>query len=300
MTTAPSVHEPRARVFVAIPSYRDTAVVETINRLRDEADHDLRFGVCLQDDDEQIAEALRAMPDVDLIHLPPEAARGAAFARRICWSQYGGEDWALSVDAHVPWIIPHWDSKLIVQATNTGHPKPVLSCWPAYQPEEGHWLVQVTDLIRYSDPDSPFSWLEARHLWRDSPPDIPLPCRNLCAAMLFGPGSIMEDIRWPWWLDSGDGAEEPCLTIQAWEAGYSLWHPEGSTIGTLPGTPHPEHGRQRRWADGNPPGWHEPSGPKGQHCRDWFESPDRQPFRDYAGIQTDGTALPHDEWIKTL
>ena len=76
-------------LFVAVPSYRDPSVVRSIDTLRAKADCPVRFGVCLQDDDDATRQALLDMPDVDVVHLRAKEARGGYLSRGLSVGTFG-------------------------------------------------------------------------------------------------------------------------------------------------------------------------------------------------------------------
>lgn len=115
-------------ILVEIPAYCDPEVVKTVKAaLANAANPDrIRFVVCLQDDDGERLEALRAMAAVRLKHYAVKDAPGACAARYECNLMYDGEDFVFHTDAHMRFA-KFWDVAMIEQWRSCGDEKAVLS-----------------------------------------------------------------------------------------------------------------------------------------------------------------------------
>ena len=282
-------------IFVAVPSYRDPSVVHSINRLRATASRSLVFGACIHDADPDLIQQLGAMPDVRMIVEPPEQARGVVEARRMCWSMWSGEPWGLSIDAHT-WSEPGWDDDLIAQAEAVG-PRGVLTTNPqsdGWEREDGsvdkHTLHRSQPQrpggfvmpSRQDKAPQPGDWLPHGLTWRAfEEQGLPVQAFRASMSMVFGPGEFLLDtVGWPQWHGTLGGPEEPWFTIALWEAGYTLWHPEGRAIRTAsPRATGGRCGRNQLWRDDPPARQTEYQSPVGtwreRREADWFTSPGR-------------------------
>ena len=290
-----------ADIFVVVPAYRDPQIVDTITRLRETATASLRFGAIVNDDDERVRKALLAMPDVDLFWHSADAARGVAFARTIGWSMWSGEPWGLSVDAHNG-AEPGWDESCLAQqqwATKKSGRPAVLSASSAAE----DWDGKREDRPRPGGFvfESGGDWgkrgvREGYHTtWATFPElDRPRPARLLSMAFSFFPGPLF-DLRWPSW--TGYWSEEPWFTLSAYEAGYSLWHPEGRLITTACWYQQKEHGAHR-YREDRPVGvqWERRKQKwSNRAAEEYFASPRHDPYHAYAGA-ADGYPRNKDWW----
>ncbi|MDE2927699.1 MAG: hypothetical protein OXT71_14990 [Acidobacteriota bacterium] len=259
----------------------------------------------LHDDNQDIVDELAAMHDVDLFHQHPEEARGVVAARRIGWSMWRGERWGLSVDAHT-WACPGWDEKCIAQqqwGSKISEKPALLSSSPMIPPWEASPFPDRNGEIGGSvfevfPEQEPCRYLRAPYIttWQRFPEeDRPVPARRLSMAFAFFPGSVFERVPWPHWVCYT--TEEPWWTVAIYEAGYSIWHPQGDILRTAEPPTQTGNGATRYWKD-------RPRLLRRDTSSDWqaarakryfWRSPDRDAYHAYCGTAV-GYPINKDWW----
>lgn len=141
------------RIFIAIASYRDQELWQTLDSVITQADDAsrLHIAICWQDDNElnhpiaagwqprkvslilgfPVYQLEGSAARVDLIAVPYQQAKGVGFARSLCDQLYQHEQWFLQIDAHTLFA-QHWDNYLIdllITLTQNGE-KPLISSYP--------------------------------------------------------------------------------------------------------------------------------------------------------------------------
>jgi hypothetical protein len=98
-------------LFVAIASYRDPEVLNTVRWLVERACHPekLRIVVLEQNEPHDASVKSLGLPQVEVIEMPASEARGPLYARALLREQYSGEDIYVQLDSHL-WPRPHWDA----------------------------------------------------------------------------------------------------------------------------------------------------------------------------------------------
>lgn len=100
------LHPTRTKIFVSVPSFRDTACNETINSAFENAANPERIviGACEQNSVLESESCMRgknvAFGEIRVISIPANQARGPCLARYYCATLYRGEDVYLQIDSH--------------------------------------------------------------------------------------------------------------------------------------------------------------------------------------------------------
>jgi [Skp1-protein]-hydroxyproline N-acetylglucosaminyltransferase len=133
-----------SKIFVSIPSFRDSETVPTLNALFATAHNPERIfcGVVLQLEDgeshdetiwEQIVSLAKTNANVRYVRLHSKDAMGPCYARGLSQMLHRGEDYVLQIDAHMRFR-PNWDEYLIQQhqalVDSTNNPKVMLTTYP--------------------------------------------------------------------------------------------------------------------------------------------------------------------------
>ena len=292
----------RPTVFASVAAYCDPDAVATVRSLVENATMDVRVGVCWQGDDDTAAR-LRECPEVELIHLRQQDARGPAFARALVQQMYYGERWYAQFDAHME-VEPGWDAKLAQQSSLVPF-KSVLTTYPQRIGDNNLGHVCIIDRVRAKSPTGPVGRPE---LWSlDRFEGRPLPTMGtLAAGFLWAPGRWVRHVPWDPEYYYG---EEFGHAVRSWTHGYDAWHPAASVVR------HRYGGSRRHHTDH--PGWPVRS----RHARARIatllgrgdEAPSSlgvygpgskrtvESFFEWTGIAPDGgAAMKYGEWLAAL
>ena len=222
---------PLDRIYVQIPAYRDTELSKTLLDLYAKATgpQGLRTGVVWQRArGERLDAAVRALPNLEILEVPHEAARGCNWARGVLQDRWRGERYTLLLDSHHRFVTG-WDRLLIgmyetlrAQASE----KPLLTAYlPAYDPEREpggrrkrpykiyplareHGLL--TKLTSYPLP----GWQKRQG---------PAEANFLSLHFIFGAGMFNRDV--PADPDIYFFGDEVAMGLRAYTLGYDLFHP---------------------------------------------------------------------------
>lgn len=109
-------------IFVSIASYRDDVCSTTLTSLYKMAQHPNRItvGICQQnkrDDTDCVENSLTNdissyKKNVRIIRIPEYEAKGPTWARYLCSTLWGGEEYYLQIDSHTKFV-KNWDTKCI-------------------------------------------------------------------------------------------------------------------------------------------------------------------------------------------
>jgi hypothetical protein len=218
-------------IFISIASYRDSELGPTIADCLAKArfPERLRFGVCWQHAEEEVAPGPLADPRCSVIDLDWRDSRGGWWARARTMELWHGEDWLLQLDAHHRFA-PDWDVALLEQAAATGSDRPLLTAiLPTYSHEEpGDGMAE------------PQAWQTRVHRFVDGIPrfipalmptlegERPMRARFLCGHFVFAPAAFVEEV--PYDPDLYMFGGEPVMTLRAYTHGFDLFHPSKAVI----------------------------------------------------------------------
>jgi len=205
---------PVADLFIQVVSYCDPRLPATIWNLRHNAARRVRFGVVVDDDDEERMRLVQSMPDVDAICGDPTRARGPVYARHLAQGLWEGEPWYVSVDAHTE-AVDRWDERLIGEIERIGG-RTVLTNIPApVLPFDRCHLQRITE----TDAEWGFGGTEVVALDTGGEPR---PAAIVCCGTFIAPSSFLSDVPIDPHLDHR--AEETALALRAFTHGYDLWN----------------------------------------------------------------------------
>lgn len=200
-----------ARVFVALASYRDPDLDNTIQSLLDTAAGSIRIGLVDQ------GETCTSMnPAIDQLTLDPHEARGTCWARHLAHAMREGEPWTYQCDSHIR-MREGWDDLLIADMKQVGG-RSILTAYP-------------TSLDGKMEGDQSLihsAHFEGRRLVGEAsirPADGSVsPSRGLVSASsLFAPSAFFDEVPYdPYLVFAG---EEDTLGLRAWTHDWDIWSP---------------------------------------------------------------------------
>ena len=224
-------------VFVAIAAYREPELHLTIDDClaRATAPERLRFGICLQYDDEGGPETAEGCIDdlladdrFRVLKFHHEQSQGGCWARHLAQGLYDGEDYTLQVDSHTRFA-PGWDAELLEQMASFPSAKPLITGFPPLYhrhrgkdripkfPEGG---VVPTTLVRCFSSEG---WVDHPTVAIAENTKVPRRTRVLSGAFVFTLGQWNDEVRQdPDHLYTG---EEFALTLRSFTWGYDLFNP---------------------------------------------------------------------------
>ena len=198
-------------VFVQIASYQDSKIVRTLESLSRSATLRVRFGVVIDDDDDERVAQVQQYADV--IRLRPDPARGPVFARHLAQSMWEGEPWYVSIDAHMI-ASQGWDERLVVSMTAADNAKTVFTAIPP-----GGLPFEQCNLQVVLDLDAEWGFGGTRIDAIDTG-GATLPASIICSSQFIAPSRFIQDVPIDPFLDHR--AEETAMTLRAYTHGYDL------------------------------------------------------------------------------
>lgn len=201
-----------ASVFVAIASYRDPDLRNTVESLLDTARSSLRIGVVMQG-----GEAFPDFPCVDSVHVSPYESRGAGWARNLAWSFREGEPFAYQCDPHVR-MRDGWDEALLEDYRRIGMERVILSAYPASLDCDIVGQQSVVEAAHFEGPR-----LVAEASVRPTAGEPVLSRGLVSGSHLFAPSFLLDEVPYdPFYLFGG---EEDTFSARAWTRGWDIWCP---------------------------------------------------------------------------
>ena len=211
------------RIFVQIPSYRDTECQWTIKDLFEKARHPERIfvGVCWQfvpEEDQDCFKVVTRPEQVRTVEYHAKASRGVGWARHQAQLLWQGEEYALQTDAHMRFV-PEWDVLLMEKlytcpterslltafvpdapAPASEAPLPVLSVVPKQFCKDG--LLELTHCAALTGQSSQ---------------------AFICPRFLFGPSGFTTSVPADPHLDRYEGLSR---AVRLWTHGWNLFLPD--------------------------------------------------------------------------
>ena len=146
-------NKPRT-IFVSVASYRDDVCNSTLQSLFSMADkpENVFVGICQQNKkgDDECNKGFEDSPNVRIIRIPYYEAKGPTYARYLCSTLLGNEEFFLQIDSHSK-LVKGWDTlcmQMIQEIKDKKlSKKPVLSHYPkeieSYESEtdQSKWVV---------------------------------------------------------------------------------------------------------------------------------------------------------------
>jgi hypothetical protein len=218
------------KIFVQIASYRDPELVNTIEDALSKASDSskISFGICHQfgNDKWDTLEKYKKYSNFRVSAVPYFNSKGACWSRNITQALYAGEDFTLQIDSHTRFE-DKWDEKFLSVYYNTKDPNAVITTYPSmFTPGQTYdqYNKDIYSCHVYSMKDG-FISARPRKLEDKS---NPVKAVSLAAGLIFGPGSIINDVRYdPNLYFTG---EEASLAIRLFTSGYNLYHPNINLI----------------------------------------------------------------------
>lgn len=224
----------RARIFVAIASYRDPECQWTIKDLFAKAAHPERIfvGVLWQTIEGEDARCFVEPPprpeQVRARHVDARESQGACWARAETSALWQGEEWALQIDSHMRFEAG-WDEILLAMAAAVPSDKPIISTYPSgYLPPDTLRRDAMFAMgAKEFRPDG-ILLMQGRYLSIKDPPPAPLPGAFISAAFVFGPASWLTEVPYdPHLYFFG---EEISMAVRLWTHGYDIYHPHRQVL----------------------------------------------------------------------
>jgi glycosyltransferase involved in cell wall biosynthesis len=217
-------------IFIQIAAYRDPQLVPTVLDCIANATYPDRLKFCIawqHSADEQI-NAIKYLPNVEILDIPYLESKGACWARNKIQQQYRGETYTLQLDSHHRFV-KGWDTELEAmsdQLKKTGVLKPVLTTYgssfnPQNDPAERGKLPYKLTFDRFI-PEGAVFFLPAT-INNCAKLTAPQPARFYSGHFCFAPGSFAVDVQHdPNYYFHG---EEISIAVRAYTHGYDLFHP---------------------------------------------------------------------------
>ncbi len=219
------------RIFVQIPTYRDTELVPTLRDLFAKAARPDLLRVVLfwqRAPGESLPASLLRRKNLEVLEVPAEQSRGCNWARSLLQKEWRGEPFTLMIDSHHRFA-RHWDhtTRTIYDSLRArGVRRPAVTAYlPPYRPDtEPHsrrrMPLQIYPLaredgvlFRLTSFPIPF-WHRVRE---------PVPADYLSLHFLFTDGDFNHDV--PFDPDFYFMGDEVAISLRAWTTGFDLFHP---------------------------------------------------------------------------
>ncbi|MGH6798425.1 MAG: GlcNAc-transferase family protein, partial [Roseiarcus sp.] len=127
-------------IYVQIPAYRDSELSSTLRDLYQNAARPERLRVRVMwqhGEGERLDEAVRDLPNLEIVALPAERSRGCNWARNLLQREWRGEPYTLLLDSHHRFARDWDDAALSMYHSlrERGVRKPLLTAYlPPYDP----------------------------------------------------------------------------------------------------------------------------------------------------------------------
>lgn len=228
-------------IFIAIAAYREPELAMTMRSCLEQAAYPehLRFGVCLQFDDDVpnagsgCIDEFVEQASVRVIRRPWFTSKGGCHARWETQGLYDGEQFTLQCDAHSR-LAPRWDETLIRTMADVPSDKPLITGFPPLydrvdDKDMMHEPFEFPVPVTIAEEWSRDGWIS--HPTIAAPAGSRLearPARFLSGAFVFTLGIWNVEIRQdPEHLYAG---EEFALALRSFTSGYDLWNPPRRVI----------------------------------------------------------------------
>lgn len=244
------------KIFISIASFCDARLADTITDALDKADDPSRlvFGVVEQWDRER---RLTIPPEwgsnIRYIGIDTQESRGACWARSLCMSLYGGEEFFFQIDSHMLFD-KGWDNLMIksLMEYRRHSRKVIISSYPlAFEVNDGVVTAPpLTDLniVHVVAPNTTFVPETYNLTFHGvATPNLP-PTKAIAlgAGCLFTTGNFVNEIPYdPYLYFQG---EEQALMLRAYTHGWDVYHMPFLPIRHLYNTDQDACYRPRHWA----------------------------------------------------
>lgn len=223
------------RIFVAIPSYRDSECRHTVDALLQKAScaDRITIGICLQvDDDDDTQEYLEAKYDTTRVRIKRvhyREAAGPCVARAIAQSLWRGEGFYLQIDSHMR-VRPGWDACLLDELRQCPSTKPILTTYPlGYTlPDTLSEDTRPTLLCASNFDGDGMLRQSSKTLARKS--EGPLPSLLWAAGFAFSSANVVRDVPYDASLRYLFFGEEASMSVRLWTSGWDFFTPSEMII----------------------------------------------------------------------
>lgn len=223
-------------IYISIASYCDELLARTIKRAIETAHRpdQLKFGVVDQSFPNENAPNIRnlASGQITYVHIHPNDARGACWARYMAMSLYSGEDWFLQIDSHMDFD-NGWDTYIVSKAMQLQLEKrpSVISSYPpgfTFNDKGEAVLNRYDQSVMYNtlvttvenkfknDYPGLFFVADVRKTFNN------LMGYHVGGGFLFAPGSFVNKFPYdPWFYFIG---EEQSISLRLFTHGWNIYH----------------------------------------------------------------------------
>ena len=240
------------KIFVQIPSYRDSELVKTIDDCISKCSdpNRLTFGIAWQhntkDPFDHELEKYFNDPRFTIEDIPWQDSKGACWARSLIQQMYQGERYTLQIDSHHRFA-QDWDTSLIGWLDQTGSPKPLLTCYPRpYYAGNESIVLNTSPQVMVAIEFTSYGHARLKGDEVHITDGLPVKGRFLAAGFIFTLGKFCQECKYD--PDLYFEGEEITLSLRAYTAGYDFYHPPVNVIWHDYAT----YDRVKHWADHTP------------------------------------------------
>ncbi|MEO0493050.1 MAG: GlcNAc-transferase family protein [Actinomycetota bacterium] len=234
--TVPVFEDPFAdrRILVAIASYRDRDVAETVRSALTQAAYPehVRFAICHQFDDDT-ADVLAPWaedPRFWIDAVPHAQSEGACWARHRTFEAYDDEPYLLQIDAHTRFAA-RWDVRYVEMLESIDADRPLLTSYPPGFTTDAdgrvdHDLDVGVQSLYIDEVRDDLTTFQKTQVMHDRSRPVPSP--TLAAGQIFTRGRFCRDV--PYDPKLYFAGEEISLAARAFTHGYDLFAPNENLI----------------------------------------------------------------------
>lgn len=219
------------KIYIQIPSYRDTELAPTLVDILEKAHFPgrIRIGVCWQhSEDEKLPKIILDNQNIEIINIHYSNSNGCNWARRELQKKWNGEEYTMLIDSHHRFV-DNWDTQLIEMYNNLkngGIQKPLITGYlPPYSPDDPPYEREQNPLkiFSLSRERGLLIYLVAQRipLWHWLKKPIKAEFASL--HFIFTSGSFNKEIIFD--DDIYFFGDEVLVGLKAFTHGYDLFHP---------------------------------------------------------------------------
>ena len=222
------------KIFISIASYRDPALLTTINSALENADNpdNLFFGLVIQDIDRDIP-SFEQYKNISIIKMHPRDAMGAGFARNKAMTLLKNEDYFLQIDSHTIFA-KGWDSAVIDELKRaqelSQNKKIILSYFPPPFYIESNNKISIIKNNKMQPPyptrqrpilNKRKEWTAERFEFENK--NMPELSTTVLAGFIFSESTLAKEIDYD--PEISFFGEEICFAARAWTNGWDIYSP---------------------------------------------------------------------------
>lgn len=228
-------------IFISIASYRDPALVQTIESALSNANKpdNLYFGVVIQDIKKETPD-LSKYKNIKSITMHPRDARGAGFARDKAVSLLEDQQYFLQIDSHTIFE-KGWDDIAInelAKAKEIAKNKKVLLSYfpPPFYIEQNKSISIIKNdkkQLPYPTRQKPIlnkkrEWTAERIEFEDKQRSNPEQSSTVLGGFIFADADLVREI--PYDPEIAFFGEEICFAMRAWTRGWDIYSPSKTIV----------------------------------------------------------------------